>query len=148
MDKYDVITAIGRAFDDRDEAIREVNRLSREIQKRNAEIHLQATVESDGEERDEFALVRANIFQTGKNKVFEDAIGYWHHVSASRNDKGEIEVQSFERWLDRALEKVPSYMSKDQFKSFFSVELESMYESEKAKAVNELRRSEESDDVD
>ena len=39
-------------------------------------------------------------------------------------------------------------MSKDQFKSFFSVELESMYESEKAKAINDLRRSEESDDVD
>lgn len=140
MDKYDVITEIGRAFDDRDEAIREVNRLRMEIQKRNAE--------SDGEERDEFALVRANIYQTGKNKVFEGAIGYWHHVSASRNDKGEIEVQSFERWLDRALKNVPSYMSKDQFKSFFSVELESMYESEKAKAVNELRKSEESDDVD
>lgn len=148
MDKYDVITAIGRAFDEREAAVLEVNRLRREIQRRNAEIHLQATDESDSEERDEFALVRANIFQTGKNKVFEDAISYWHHVSASRNDKGKIEVQSFERWLDRSLEKVPSYMSKDQFKSFFSVELESMYESEKAKAVNELRKSEESDDVD
>ena len=148
MDKYDVIMAIGRAFDDRDEAIREVNRLRKEIQKRNAEIHVQATDGSDGEERDDFALVRASIFQTGKNKVFEDSIGYWHNVSATRNDKGQIEVQSFERWVERALDRVPSYMSKDQFKSFFSVELESMYESEKAKAINDLRRSEESDDVD
>lgn len=148
MDKYDVITAIGRAFDDRDEATREVNRLRREIQKRNAEIHVQANAESDGEERDDFALIRASIFQTGKNKVFEDSIGYWHHVSATRNDKGKIEVQSFESWVERALDKVPSYMSKDQFTTFFSVELESMYESEKAKAINDLRKSEESDDVD
>ena len=145
MDKYDVITAIGRAFDDRDEAIREVNRLRRELGRAQAVSHIEA--QSD-DEPDEFALVRANIFQTGKNKVFEDSVGYWHNVSASRNDKGQIEVQSFERWVDRALDKVPSYMSKDQFKAFFNVELESMYESEKAKAVNELRKSEESDDVD
>lgn len=148
MDKYDVITAIGRAFDERDEAIREVNSLRLEIQRRNAEIILQENDESDGKERDDFALVRANVFQTGKNKVFEDAVGYWHSVSASRNEKGKIEVQSFERWVDRAIDKVPTYMSKDQFKSFFSVELESMYASEKAKAINDLRKSEESDDVD
>ena len=147
MDKYDVITAIGRAFDDRDEAIREVNRLRRELCRAQAVSHIEP---QDDDEPDEFALVRANVFQTGKNKVFEDAIGYWHNVSATRNDKGQIEVQSFERWVDRALEKEPSYMSKDQFKSFFSVELESMYESEKAKAVNDLRQreSEEENDVD
>ena len=145
MDKYDVITTIGRAFDDRDEAIREVNRLTRELGRAQAASHIEAQPD---DEPDEFALVRANIFQTGKNKVFEDAIGYWHSVSATRNEKGQIEVQSFERWVDRTMEKVPSYMSKDQFKSFFSVELESLYESEKAKAVNNLRKSEEEDDVD
>jgi len=145
MDKYDVITAIGRAFDDRDEAIREVNRLRQELGRAQAVSHIEP--QSDGEP-DEFALVRANVFQTGKNKVFKDAIGYWHDVSASRNEKGQIEVKSFESWVDRALDKVPSYMSEDQFKSFFSVELESMYESEKAKAVNDLRKREEDDDVD
>ena len=145
MDKYDVITTIGRAFDDRDEAIREVNRLRRELARAQAMSHIEP--QSD-DEPDEFALVRANIFQIGKNKVFEDAVGYWRRVSVTRNEKGEIEAQSFERWVDRALDKVPSYMSKDQFKSFFSIELESMYESEKAEAINDLRKSEENDDVD
>lgn len=147
MDKYDAITAIGRAFDDRDEAIREVNRLKRELGRAQAVSHIGP--QADGEQ-DEFALVKANVFQTGKCKVFEDALSYWKDVNVSRSESGKLSVQTYGDWVRRVVDKVPSYMSADQFKAFFKDELEAMYESKKAKAIDELRQreSEEENDVD
>lgn len=143
MDKYSVLVEVSRAFDGRDEALREVERLKRELNSRSE------IIQAPEEEPDEFDLVRKNIFRTGKNKVFEDCLGYWHSVSVSRNDDGRIVVQKFEKWLERSVDKVPSYMSRDQFYKFFDNELKSAYESEKAKALNELRKSEtEEEDVD
>ena len=147
MDKYDVVNAVMKAFDDRDKALREVGRLERELSAARQTACIEATSE---EQPDEFALVRANIFQTGKREVFEDALGYWRSVTANRNDAGQIYVQSFDKWTERVIDRIPGYMSKDQFRSFFRTELETMYEAEKAKAVDELRKreSEEENDVD
>lgn len=147
MDKYDIISAIGRAFDERDAARLEAQSLRRELSSARAAVSIEPTSE---EQPDEFALVRANVFQTGKNKVFEDALGYWKSVTANRNDAGQIFVQSFDGWAEKVIDRIPGYMSKDQFKGFFATELESLYEAEKAKAVDELRKkeTEEAEDVD
>lgn len=147
MDKYDIISAIGRAFDERDAARLEAQSLRRELSKARSEVSIET---ASDEQPDEFALVRANVFQTGKRKVFEDALSYWKSVTANRNDAGQIYVQRFDKWAEKVIDRVPSYMSKDQFMSFFSTELETLYESEKAKAVDELRKreTEEENDVD
>ena len=147
MDKYDIIAAIGRAFDERDAARLEAQSLKRELSSARAAVNIEPTSE---EQPDEFALVRANVFQTGKRKVFEDALSYWKGVTANRGDDGQIRVTCFDRWAEKVIDRLPGYMSKDQFKSFFSTELESLYEAEKAKAVDELRKkeTEEAEDVD
>lgn len=147
MDKYDIISAIGRAFDERDAAKLEAQSLRRELSRARSEVSIET---ASDEQPDEFALVRANVFQTGKRKVFEDALSYWKGVTANRNDAGQIYVQSFDKWSEKVIDRIPGYMSRDQFRSFFSTELETLYETEKAKAVDELRRreSEEAEDVD
>lgn len=147
MDKYDIIAAIGRAFDERDAARLEAQSLKRELSSARAAVNIEPTSE---EQPDEFALVRANVFQTGKRKVFEDALSYWKGVTANRNDAGQIYVQSYDKWSEKVIDRIPGYMSKDQFKSFFSTELASLYEAEKAKAIDELRRreTEGAEDVD
>ena len=143
MDKYDVMKEIAKAFDERDAAILEVNRLRRELNRNTAIISNESTGDA---ENDEYALVKANIFLAGKNKVFEDALNYWHTVSAQRNEKGEIVTQSFEKWCERAITSIPTYMSRNQFMDFFKTELESTYESEKLKAINKVRESEEEEE--
>lgn len=147
MDKYDVVSAIMKAFDERDSALREVGRLERELSAARQTACIEVTSE---EQPDEFALVRANIFQTGKNAVFKEALSYWKGVTANRGDDGQIRVTSYDKWSEKVIDRIPGYMSKDQFRSFFSTELETMYEAEKAKAVDELRKSEteEENDVD
>ena len=146
MDKYDVITAIGRAFDERDEAVREVNRLRRELSDRDSQLHFEQG--KDDAEEDKYSLIRANVFRVGKLKVFEDALSYWKSVNVSRSENGSLSVQSFERWTDKVADRIPSYMSKDQFVDFFDNELRSMYEKKKAEAIDDLRRNEEENDVD
>lgn len=147
MDKYDVVNAVMKAFDDRDRALREVAVLERELKSARAEVGVMPDRET---EEDEFALVRVNVFQTGKRMVFEDALSYWKDVSVSRTESGKLSVQTYGDWVRRAVDKVPSYMSADQFKAFFKDELEAMYESKKAKAIDELRQreTEEENDVD
>lgn len=146
MDKYDVITAIGRAFDERDEAVREVNRLRRELSDRDTQLHFEQG--KDDAEEDKYSLIRANVFRVGKLKVFEDALSYWKSVNVSRSESGSLYVQSFENWTDKVADRIPSYMSKDQFVDFFDNELRSMYEKKKAEAIDDLRRSEEENDAD
>ena len=145
MDKYDIISAIGRAFDERDAAKLEAQSLRRELSSARAAVSIEPT---DEEQPDEFALVRTNVFQTGKRKVFEDALSYWKSVTANRNDAGQIFVQSYDKWSEKVIDRIPGYMSRNQFKSFFYTELATLYESEKAKAIDELRKKETEEEED
>jgi hypothetical protein len=96
-------------------------------------------------ESDPFEGINARILQVGREKIAEDSIGYWRDVDVERKG-GVIVAEGFEDWLKRRIEKVPSFMSYEQFTHLCKAELRSIYESEKKKATDRLMKSEQDDE--
>lgn len=96
-------------------------------------------------EKDPFEGINARILQVGREKLVEDSIRYWKDVNVKRRD-GVIVAQGFEDWLNNRVEKVPSFMSFEQFSHLCEAELRSVYESEKKKAIDSLMKSEQDDE--
>lgn len=96
-------------------------------------------------EKDPFDGINARILQVGREKLAEDSISYWRGVDVERKG-GVIVSEGFEDWLKRRIEKVPSFMSYEQFVLLCKAELRSVYESEKKKAIDSLMKSEQDDE--
>lgn len=124
------------------EAYDRMSRLEAENARLRAGMVESATVST---EKDPFEGINARILQVGREKIAEDAIGYWRDVDVERKG-GVIVSEGFEDWLGRRVEKVPSFMSFEQFAHLCKAELRSIYESEKKKATDRLMKSEQDDE--
>lgn len=79
------------------------------------------------------------LIAVGKNKVLEEAINAWWTVNVHKDDEtGRYEAQSYEDWLRRKVEDVPSFMSRNQFYEYFADDLRDIYDHEVDKETSKL----------
>lgn len=135
MERNDMVMGVLEAYD-------RIARLEAENAKLKAGM---VTSVATSTESDPFEGINARILQVGREKLAEDSLGYWKSVDVERKG-GAIVAESFEDWLKRRVEKVPSFMSYEQFVLLCKAELRSVYESEKKKAIDSIMKSEQDDE--
>jgi hypothetical protein len=135
MERNDMVMGVLEAYD-------RISRLEAENAKLRAGMVESATVST---EKDPFEGINARILQVGREKLVEESLDYWKDVNVERKN-GVIVADGFEDWLKRRVEKVPSFMSYEQFVLLCEAELRSVYESEKKKATDRLMKSEQDDE--
>lgn len=129
MKKYDVITAVVEAFDRAEKA----ETLLHEY----AALGLIKTEEKELPRLDRIAL------KIGKKKIVKDSLSYWVSVSAARDtETGNLVIDDFEDWVERAISVIPDEFSKKDFMEYFDWELRIKYEEEKEKAIERLNAQE------
>ncbi len=135
MERNDMVMGVLDIYD-------RVDRLEAENDKLKAGMVTSVTTST---EKDPFEGINARILQVGREKLAADSLNYWKNVRVERKG-GVVVVESLEDWLKRRVEKVPSFMSYEQFMLLCKAELRSLYESEKKKAVDSLMKSEQDDE--
>lgn len=88
-------------------------------------------------------LLDAAVIKAGRKAILEKHIYSWGCVTATRDeDSGNVNVTSYERWLEEKTRSIPDYASRDGFLAYFAKDLNEMYEAEKAEAMAELEEGE------
>lgn len=135
MERNDLVMGVLDAYD-------RIDRLEAEKEKLKAGMVTSVTTST---EKGPFEGINARILQVGREKLAADSLDYWKDVRVERKG-GVIVAEGFEDWLKRKVEKVPSFMSYEQFTLLCKAELSSMYEPEKKKAIDSLMKSEQDDE--
>jgi len=135
MERNDMVMGVLEAYD-------RIERLEAENEKLRAGMVKSVATST---ESDPFEGINARILQVGREKLVEESLGYWKDVRVERKN-GVIVAEDFDDWSKRKVEKVPSFMSYDQFALLCEAELRSVYESEKKKAIDRLMKSEQDDE--
>lgn len=138
--KYAVVEAVLKAYDENERLRIENERLKR----LNEEIaSYAAPTERDG---DPYAYAKARIMEAGREKLVHEAFRYWRDVAVRRNDDGSLSVEKFEKWRKENVDKVPDFMSREDFYKLMDAEIRAEYEKEKRKAMDALAEAEREDD--
>lgn len=95
---------------------------------------------------DPCAYAKARIMEAGREKLAHDAFRYWRDVTVHRNDDGSLSVEKFEKWRKDNVDKVPDFMSREDFYKLMDAEIRAEYEKEKRKAMDALAEAEREDD--
>lgn len=134
--KYAVVEAVLKVYDENARLRIENERLKN----LNADI---ATIASPTEcKSDPYAYAKARIMEAGREKLVHDAFMYWRDVTVRRNDDGSLSVERFEKWRKDNVDKVPDYMSREDFYKLMDAEIRAEYEKEKRKAMDALAEAE------
>lgn len=137
--KYDVIESLLKTYDEVDSLRAEVERLKR------VSADMKSIDSVDGEE-DPRAYQKARIMEYGRQKIVKEALSYWDSVRASRGEEGQLIVQEFADWRKDKVEKVPEFMSREDFYVMMDAELRETYELRKREAIDKLVESERESD--
>lgn len=138
--KYAVVEAVLKVYDENARLRIENERLKH----LNADI---ATIAAPTEcESDPYAYVKARIMEAGRKMLVDKALNYWHDVDVRRDDSGLLVVEKFEKWRKDKVDKVPDYMSREDFYKLMDAEIRAEYEKEKRKAMDALAEAEREDD--
>lgn len=138
--KYAVVEAVLKVYDENARLRIENERLKH----LNADI---ATIAAPTEcESDPYAYAKARIMEEGRKTLVDNALRYWRSVMVSRNDDGSLSVEKFEKWRKDKVDKVPDYMSREDFHKLMDAEIRAEYEKEKRKAMDALAEAEREDD--
>lgn len=79
------------------------------------------------------------MIEVGRHETIESCLNRWRKVRVSTDSNTLVATaQTFESWLDEAIDKVPDYMSMDEFREYFRDELFARYEEDKAEALEEV----------
>lgn len=77
------------------------------------------------------------ILKIGKQRVVDGALRYWKEVKVNTDEEtGETTVQGYDKWLERAVQNIPDYISRKEFMIYFDNELREVYEEELEKALD------------
>lgn len=91
----------------------------------------------------ELSELDAHALNVGRKMIFKDHIYTWREVSASRNDEtGAIMVTKFEKFRESIFHSCPDWICQRDFFEYFDAEFKALYEEQKAKAIAELKESE------
>lgn len=135
MERNDMVMGVLDAYD-------RIERLEAENEKLKAGM---ATSLAKSTESDPFEGIKARILQVGREKLAAGSLCCWRSVRVERKG-GAVVAETFEDWLKGSIEKVPSFMSYEQFVLLCKAELRSVYETEKKRAVDSLMKIEQGDE--
>lgn len=138
--KYAVVEAVLKVYDENARLRTENERLKR----LNEDIAFNAAPTEC--ESDPYAYAKARIMEAGREKLAHDAFRFWHPAAVSRNDDGSLVVERFEKWRKDNVDKVPDFMSREDFYKLMDGEIRAEYEKEKRKAMDALAEAERDDD--
>ena len=82
------------------------------------------------------------MIEKGKEEVLRDAMYSWKEVECTYDEETDTyKVTSYISWLNKKVRRdsIPDEISFEEFKIYFREELQSMYEKEKTKALNEAK---------
>ena len=84
-------------------------------------------------------IVDKMVKKIGRKTIVEETVSsYWASVNVSKNeDTGAIDVQSFNSWVKKYVKNVPEYISKQDFLTYFDVELREMYDDKRTAALEQ-----------
>ena len=138
ISKYELLTEIAMLCDNFEDARRDLAAWERRAQ----------TCEkaSDGEG---LSAIDVYCIEAGRKKLFGDCTYSWRNVTASRNEEtGAIQVTKFEKFRESVFHSCPDWISKREFFEYFDAEFQALYEEQKAKAIAELKESENEENED
>lgn len=142
--KYAVVEAVLKVYDE-NARLRIENERLRDLNEDiafNVEFNV-APTECGG---DPYAYAKARIMEAGREKLAHDAFRYWRDVTVRRNGDGSLSVEKFEKWRKENVDKVPDFMSREDFYELMDAEIRAEYEKEKRKAMDALAEAEREDD--
>lgn len=137
--KYEVIESLLKTYDEVDRLKAEVERLKRV----NADMK---SIDSVDDEEDPRAYQKARIMEYGRKEIVKEALSYWDSVKVSRGEEGQLIVQEFSNWRKERVDKVPEFMSREDFYVLMDAELREIYELRKRDAIDKLVESERESD--
>lgn len=138
--KYAVVEAVLKVYDENARLRIENERLKR----LNDDI---ATIAAPTEcEGYPYAYAKARIMEEGRKNLVDKALKYWPDVTVRRDDSGSIVVEQFEKWRKDNVNKVPDFMSREDFYKLMDTEIRAAYEKEKRKAMDALAEAEREND--
>lgn len=137
--KYEVIESLLKTYDEVDRLMAEVERLKRV----NADMK---SIDSVGDDEDPRAYQKARIMEYGRKMIVKESLSYWDSVKASRGEDGQLVVQEFSNWRKEMVDKVPEFMSREDFYVLMDAELRETYELRKRDAIDKLVESERESD--
>lgn len=139
LNKYSTVESVMKAFDEVERLKAEIDRLKRV----NADVKIIDSVDDDGDPR---AYQKARIMEYGRKMIVKEALSYWDSVKVSRGEDGQLVVQEFSNWRKERVDKVPEFLSREDFYVLMDAELRETYELRKRDAIDKLVESERESD--
>lgn len=139
LNKYSTIESVMKAFDEVERLKAEIDRLKRV----NADMK---SIESVDDEEDPRSYQKARIMEYGRKMIVEKALSYWDSVKVSRGEEGQLIVQEFANWRKERVNKVPEFLSREDFYVLMDAELRETYELRKRDAIDKMVESERESD--
>lgn len=137
--KYEVIESLLKTYDEVDRLNAEVERLKRV----NADMK---SIDSVDDEEDPRSYQKARIMEYGRKEIVKESLSYWDSVKVSRGEEGQLVVQEFSNWRKERVDKVPEFLSREDFYVLMDAELRETYELRKRDAIDKLVESERESD--
>lgn len=139
MNKYSTVESVMKAFDEVERLKSEIDRLKRV----NADMK---SIDSVDDEEYPRAYQKARIMEYGRKEIVKEALNYWDRVDVSRGEEGQLIVQEFANWRKKRVDKVPEFLSREDFYVLMDAELREIYELRKRDAIDKLVESERESD--
>lgn len=139
LNKYSTVESVMKAFDEVERLKTEIDRLKRV----NADMK---SIDSVDDDEDPRAYQKARIVEHGRKNIVKEALSYWDSVKVSRGEEGQLVVQEFSDWRKEKVDKVPEFLSREDFYVLMDSELRETYERRKRDAIDKLVESERESD--
>lgn len=139
LNKYSTVESVMKAFDEVERLKAEIDRLKRV----KSDMKIINDVDDDEDPR---AYQKARIMEYGRKMIVKEALSYWDGVNVKRGDEGQLVVQEFSDWRKERVDKVPEFMSREDFYVLMDSELRETYELRKRDAIDKMVESERESD--
>lgn len=137
LNKYSTVESVMKTFDEVERLKAEIDRLKR--------VNADRKIINDVDE-DPRAYQNARIMEYGRKMIVKEALSYWDSVMVKRGEEGQLVVQEFSNWRKERVDKVPEFMSREDFYVLMDSELRETYELRKREAIDKLVESERESD--
>lgn len=139
LNKYSTLESVMKAFDEVERLRVEIDRLKR------VDVDVKSFTSNEDEE-DPRAYQKARIMEYGRKEIVKKSLSYWDSVKVKRGEQGQLNIQEFTDWRDGKVDKIPDFMSREDFYVMMDSELREVYERNKRNAIDQLVESERDSD--
>ena len=139
LNKYSTVESVMKAFDEVERLKAEIDRLKRV----NADMK---SIDSVDDDEDPRAYQKARIMEYGRKEIVKESLSYWDSVKVRRGEDGQLVVEKFSDWRMDKVDKVPEFLSREDFYVLMDAELRETYELRKRESIDKLVESERESD--